>query len=112
MNYKEYLKNKLSKYDKNNIVITSHALIRLSQRQINPEEVIENILNPKRLNYAIRLESNINEEKFDCYFGYTKNLCHRYILAIKNNIIIITIIKINKKWQRIAERKLKNVKKI
>lgn len=107
MNCVNYLKERLQKYSKDNITLTSHAYVRMIQRQISMDEVIENIINPKRLKYVIRLKSNNNEEKFDCYFAYTKNLCHRYILVLKDNIIVITIIKINRKWQRIIEKKLR-----
>jgi len=75
------------------------------QRQIDKEEVIENIINPKRLMYAIRDESK--QDKYDCFFSYTKTICHRYVLIIKKNIIVVTVVKINRRWQKIAEKKLK-----
>jgi hypothetical protein len=36
--------------------------------------------------------ANANEEKYDCYFAYSKQLAHRYILTINRKIIIVTII--------------------
>ena len=50
-------------------------------------------------------ESIKTVDKFDCYFGYSKTLCHRYILVLKNNLIVVTAIKINRRWQSAAERR-------
>lgn len=102
-NYKIYLIEKLKSFNINQIIITKHAKIRMIQRQINKEEILNNIINPKRLEYAIKE----TEEKFDCYFIYSKTQCHRYILVIKNNIIIVTVIKINRRWQKMIEKRLK-----
>lgn len=108
MNYKDYLIKKLSLFSKEDIVFSQHAQIRMIQRQLNKEEVINNIINPKRLEYALKEKSNNqNEEKFDCYFGYSKTQCQRYVLLIKKNIIVITAIKINRRWQKIVESKLR-----
>lgn len=107
-NYKDYLTTKLSEYHREDIIISEHARIRAIQRQLDINEIIENIINPERLEYAIKEESNFpNEERFDCYFGYSKTQCHRYVLVIKNNVVVITAIKINRRWQRIVENKRK-----
>lgn len=109
MNYKDYVKERLKSFRKEDIIISDHALIRIVQRQINQEEIVENIINPVRLEYAVRDKAeNKNEEKFDCYFGYSKTQCHRYVIVIKEKVIVVTVIKINRRWQRIVERKLKN----
>jgi len=106
-NCKDHVVLRLKSYRRENIIFTDHVLIRLAQRQLNEEEIIANILNPLRLEYAIREEpERIDEEKFDCYFGYSNNLCHRYVLALKDDIIVVTAIKINRRWQIIAEKKL------
>ncbi|MBU1201050.1 MAG: hypothetical protein KJ583_02300 [Nanoarchaeota archaeon] len=111
MNYKRYVVKRLKTFEKNNIIITPHAMIRIVQRQINPKEVIENIINPVRLEYAIQEKATtVNEEKFDCYFGYSKTLCHRYVIVIKNNVVVVTVVKINRRWQRIVEKKMKYTK--
>jgi hypothetical protein len=108
MNYKDHVIKRLVGYNRNQIVFSDHARIRIIQRQLDSEEIIENIINPKRLEYAIKEVTISNdEEKFDCYFGYSKNLCHRYILILKSNVLIITVIKLNRRWQAIAEKKLK-----
>ena len=67
---------------------------------------MQNILHPDKLVYAEKqtLEKT-NGEKYDCYFAYNKHLAHRYILTINGKLIIVTIIKINRDWQKILERK-------
>ena len=51
-NFKEYLIEKLKLYSKDDIQFSNHAEIRMLQRQINKVEVINNIINPKRLEYS------------------------------------------------------------
>jgi hypothetical protein len=109
MNYKDYVVERLKGYSEKQIIITSHTLIRLVQRQIDENEIKENILNPKRLKIAIKENaSGSDEEKFDCYFEYSKNLCHKYVLVMNDNVIVVTVVKINRRWQMIAEKKMKN----
>ncbi|MFH0978323.1 MAG: hypothetical protein V1837_03390 [Candidatus Woesearchaeota archaeon] len=111
MNEREYIRSKLAKFRKDDIIFTEHTEIRLLQRQLKREEIIENIINPSRLEYAIREEAkSLHEEKFDCYFGYSKTRCHRYVLAVNKKVIVVTAVKINRKWQRIAEKKLKSIR--
>lgn len=108
MNYKDEVKDKLKHFEREDIIISDHALIRLKQRQISEAEIIENIINPERLQYAIKQETDKpEEEKFDCYFGYSKTQCHRYVLVIKENVVVVTVVKINKRWQRVIEKKLR-----
>jgi hypothetical protein len=108
--FKDYLFKKLKLYSEEDIVFSDHALIRMVQRQIDKSEVIENILNPVRLEFAVREKSaSSSEEKFDCYFGYSKSRCHRYVLVLKKNVVVVTVIKINRRWQRIVEAKLRGV---
>ena len=106
--FKEYHIEKLILYSKDDNQFSNHAEIRMLQRQINKEEVINNIINPKRLEYAIKEESiRSNEARFDCYFGYSKTQCHRYVLIVKHDVVVVTVIKINRRWQKIVESKLK-----
>ena len=98
----EELKRKLKKYKKKDIIITEHAEIQAYVREIELEEVKNNIVNPEKLVYASEQRAeNPDEEKYDCYFSYSKELCHRYILAVNRKVIIVTIIKINRDWQKI-----------
>ena len=70
-------------------------------REISLEEIKQNIVKPEKLVYAKEQESKKSgEEKYDCYFAYSKHLYHRYVLTINRKVIIVTIIKINRDWQK------------
>ncbi len=95
------LKQKLSSYSKKDIIITDHAEIQAIVREISLEEIKQNIVKPEKLVYAKEQESKkYSEEKYDCYFAYSKHLYHRYILTLNRKVIIVTIIKINRDWQK------------
>lgn len=97
-------KTKLSKHDKSNIIITDHAKIRAITREINLKDVIDNIINPDRLVYYKEIPSSNNaERKFECYFAYSKTYCHKYVLAINKKVVVITIISINRDWQKMIK---------
>lgn len=105
MNYKDHVKNKLSTYNKKDIILTKHAQIQAITRGIEKKEIIDNIINPKRLYFAKKQPSNSKtEEKYDCYFSYSKTQCQRYILVLKKKCIVCTIIKINRRWQKQVEK--------
>jgi len=100
------LKARLRKYKKEDIIVTDHANLQAYVREIDINEVKENIVNPEKLVYAEKQDSKDKDcEKYNCYFAYEKNLAHRYIITINTKIIIVTIIKINRDWQKIIERK-------
>ena len=108
MNYRDILKEKLARYKKEDIIITNHAREQAIFRSVDIEEVKENIIKPIRLSYAGKQKSEKEgEEKYDCYFGYSKTQCHRYILVINGKCIVCTIIKINRRWQHIVEKNAK-----
>ncbi|KHO46562.1 MAG: hypothetical protein QS98_C0002G0010 [archaeon GW2011_AR3] len=108
MNYKHIVTEKLKKYKKEDIIITEHAYEQAIFRSINIDEIKENIINPKRLFYAIKQTAQKEgEEKYDCYFGYSKTQCHRYAIVINGKCIVCTAIKINRRWQHIAEKNAK-----
>jgi len=94
MNYKDFLVTKLKRYKKEGIIISRHAEEQAIFRGISIGEVKENIINPKRLYY-------------NCYFGYSKTRCHRYVLIINRHCIVCTIIKINRRWQHLVEKHAK-----
>ncbi len=101
------LKTKFSKYKKTDIIFTNHAELQALVREVDLEEVKENIVNPEKLVYAKKQEAKYEgeekyggKEKYDCYFAYSKHLYHRYVLTINRKIIIVTIIKINRDWQK------------
>ena len=95
------LREKLRKYRKEDIIITEHAKIQSIVRDVDLEDVKENLINPKKLVYFEKQEAKKeNEKKYDCYFVYSKNLYHRYLITINGKLIIVTIIKINRDWQK------------
>ena len=97
----EELKEKLRTYKKSDIIITDHADIQAFTRDVDLEEVKENIINPTKLVYVKEQGTKYKgEKKYDCYFAYSKHLYHRYALTINAKIIIVTIIKINRDWQK------------
>ena len=95
------LKEKLSKYKESDIIFTKHAELQAFTRDIDLEEVKKNIINPIKLVYAKEQKAKFRgEEKYDCYFACSKHLYHRYALTINAKVIIVTIIKINRDWQK------------
>jgi hypothetical protein len=103
MELKEF-KDKLSKYKKSDIIITHHANLQAFVREVDLEEVKENIVNPIRLVYFKEQEAKYEgEAKYDCYFAYSKHLYHRYAVTLNGKVIIVTIIKINRDWQKAIE---------
>ncbi len=97
-------KKKLSKYKKEEFVITDHARWQADFRGINVEEVKENISNPTKLTFVEEQEARYDgEKKYNCYFAYSENYHHRYAVVFNGKIIIVTIIGINRSWQRAVE---------
>ena len=95
------LKDKLKSYDEKDIVFTSHAEIRALFRNIDLDEVKENIINPEKLVVFVEKEArSSHEKKYECYFAYSRNFCHKYVLTLNGKVIIVTIIIINRDWQR------------
>ena len=108
MGCKDTLIGKLKSYKKEDVLITAHATEQAIFRSIDLEEVRENIINPRRLVFARQQETKKEcEEKYDCYFGYSKTQCHRYILVIDGKCIVCTVIKINRRWQHLVEKNVK-----
>ena len=69
------------------------------------EEVKNNIINPEKLVYIFKQKAKkSNEEKYECYFAYSGNYCHKYILTINSKVIIVTIININRNWQKMLKK--------
>jgi len=105
MNYKKEVIQKLKEYKENEIIITTHAQTQAFSRGISLKEIKENIINPKRLFYAIKQEALFEgEEKYNFYFGYSKTQCHRYIIVLNHECLVCTVIKLNRRWQKTAER--------
>jgi len=95
------LKETLRNYKKSDVILTNHAELQAFTRDVDIDEMKENIVNPMRLVFAKEQEAKDKDNrKYDCYFAYSKHLYHRYILTINAKIIIVTIIKINRDWQK------------
>ncbi|RME77735.1 hypothetical protein D6774_03495 [Candidatus Woesearchaeota archaeon] len=89
------IKRRLATFTEQEIILTTHAQAQAMFRGGLIREVKENIINPRSLSYAIRQEARkAGEEKYDCYFGYSKTQCHRYILVLTEKCVVCTIIKI------------------
>jgi hypothetical protein len=94
-------KQKLENYSFSQIYFTEHSRIQGIVREIHLNEVKKNLLSPFRLVYVKQQSSrNIHEKKYNCYFAYSKYLFHRYAIVLNRKIIIVTIIKINRNWQK------------
>jgi len=104
MNIEEF-KARLKGYKREDIIVTEHADLRADFRKIDLEEVKNNIVNPERLVFIKEVKSKfLNERKFECYFAYSENFCHKYVLTINRKVIIVTIIIINRKWQKFIKK--------
>ena len=90
-------KKKLIRYSKEDIIFTSHAEVRALFRDIDLEEIRGNILNPDKL-VAVLMDEG--KSKYGCYFAYSKNHCHKYVLVLNRKVIIVTVIDINRDWQK------------
>ncbi len=101
----ENFKAKLRTYSEKDIIFTKHAQIRLITRNIDLKEVVKNIINPEKLVFFEEQTTETNFKKYDCYFSYSKNLTHRYVFTINGKILIVTIIKINRDYQRMIKKK-------
>jgi hypothetical protein len=93
----EEFKEKLKRYNKGDIIVSSHAEIRALARGIDLDEVKFNILNPRRL-FSVLM--NQDKSRYECYFEYSKTHCHKYVLVLNSKVIIVTVISINRDWQR------------
>ncbi|MBS3084743.1 hypothetical protein J4411_02420 [Candidatus Pacearchaeota archaeon] len=97
----EKFKEKLKSYSKEDIIFTNHAKLQAILRDVYLEDVKNDVINPFRLVYIQKQDAKFKgEEKYDCYFAYSKHACNQYALTINGKVIIVTIIKINRDWQR------------
>ena len=100
----DWFKKELGKYDKSEIIVNKHAREQAEVRQINLEDVKQNILHPDKLVFVEEQEAqNKGERKYNCYFAYSDNYYHRYIMVLNGKLLIVTIIGINRNWQRAIE---------
>ena len=101
----EELKAKLKKYKKEDLVFTPHAKLQAEVRQTDVDEIKENIINPEKLVYFEEQPSKkTGEKKYDCYFAYSQDFYHRYIIVLNRKILIVTVIGVNRRWQHLLEK--------
>ena len=82
------LKEKLKSYNKKDIIFTKHSKLQAFTRDIDLEEIKENVVNPVKLVYAEKQKAKYkNEEKYNCYFAYSKHLYHRLCLMLHPALI-------------------------
>ncbi|MEK6913092.1 MAG: hypothetical protein AABW47_00265 [Nanoarchaeota archaeon] len=91
-------KERLCRYKRTDIIFTTHAEIRALGRGIDLEEVKSNILNPTRLVWIEQQKANKpKEEKYGCYFSYSKTYCHKYVLTLNELCVKINYFLYKKK---------------
>ncbi|HLC85588.1 MAG TPA: hypothetical protein VJH22_07400 [Candidatus Nanoarchaeia archaeon] len=94
------LKIKLSRYQANQIIFTHHAKEQALIRGIRLAEVIDNIINPRRLEHIKEQTAEFQHEvEYDCFFAYAPNYCHRYVLAVNGKCIVCTVMDIKRPWR-------------
>ena len=101
------VKEELSKYSKEQIIFNEpHVTERCLLRDITKEEVIQNLLKPDKLVYAGEQESkHPNEKKYDLYFVFSNTRAYRFPVILKEkSLYVITVIKINRRWQGIVSK--------
>lgn len=91
----EDFRKRLKKYTSKDVVFSSHAREKLFLVEVKQEDVIKNLLNPEKLVFVELQENN----RFNCYFAYSKQFYHRYVTILSKKIIVVTVISIRRKWQ-------------
>ncbi len=101
------VKEELSKYSKEQIIFNEpHVTQRCLLRDITKEEVIQNLLKSDKLVYVGEQESKYpNERKYDLYFVLSNTKAYRLPVVLKEkSLYVITVIKINRRWQGIVSK--------
>ena len=100
------MKNRLKEFKEEEIVFSPHAEEQAEFRGIDLKEIRKNIVNPEKLVFVEEQRAkNKREKKYNCYFAYSENYHHRYIIVLNGKVIIVTIISINRMWQKAVEGK-------
>ena len=101
------VKEELKRYSEKQIVFNEpHVTERCLLREITKEEVIQNLLNPDKLVYAGEQVSKFpTEKKYDLYFVLSNTRAYRFPVVLKEkSLYVITVIKINRRWQGIVSK--------
>lgn len=107
-NVKGEVASLLKKFKQEDILFDDHAKMQSIVRGIDRSEVLSNLLSPSKLFFAREQPARgENERKFDCYFGISKKWAHRYVIVINGKLLIITVIRVRKKWQEKVDKNAK-----
>ena len=101
------MKKKLAKYKEEDIIFTKHSLVQMDHRQISRKDVINDIINPAKLVF-VRVR-DAKEKHYDCFFEKSKRRGHVYGIIINDKCLVVTAIKIGRKWQKRVDRYAKKV---
>ncbi len=93
------IKNKLKKYNVDEIIFSKHVLIRCKQRNIDQKLIVDNIMNPgKMLEFQEFLSTN--EHKYKLIFQISNARCLVVVITTNDHIEIITAWFSINKWER------------
>ncbi|MBS3057416.1 MAG: hypothetical protein J4415_02200 [Candidatus Diapherotrites archaeon] len=108
--YAKEVKEKLLQGKHYKIIFSAAAKLKSQYRKIPMQEVTNRLRNPENLIVAEPQAANSEgEEKYNCYFGFTRHLAHRYVIIFKHKeeeILIASVIKIERQWQKEAEKRV------
>ena len=95
------VKEKTKKYSQEQIIFTKTELIDWLCKRNNTtaDKLKKEVLNPINLAFAEKQQAKFegkNEERFRCYFVYSKNKGRCNILRFKNDLKIITVFPIGR----------------
>lgn len=100
-NCKEEMLKYLRMYEREDIIFTKKNIEeQLAIRRLAKEEIIGNLLNPKKLIFAEKQEREFKgkkEDRYNCYFIFSKSRAHRYVLSFNDKLKVITAIPLGRK---------------
>jgi hypothetical protein len=102
-------RKKLSSYSEESILLSRHAELRCELRDISKKDIVENIRNPHRLK-QFGLQDSV-KRVYDCWFEYSKNLGHHYVIVLNGNVLVVTVVKIRTRWQKRVESYAKKIQR-
>ena|SRR3989344_3559471 len=95
-NVKSLVLQRLKGLRREHIVMSEYAQRRAAFRQVDLEDVIDNLLNPIRLQWAERQLVD-GEERHNCFFVYKRRALRCIVKFNGSNVKVINVIK-PKKW--------------
>lgn len=106
------VKEKAKEYSKDTITFTKSRIIDWLCKRNNStvEEMKEELLNPKNLVFTERQEVEFKkekEERFRCYFVYSRNRGRCYVLRFNHQIKVITVFPLGRTTLKRYRRRFK-----